>query len=419
MKKQSLYKIGLFLWVMSLASSACQPQAFAKPVSNTPTIQPAMPKVTATAQPTPQPEAKVLWTFQTKGAVWGTPAVHAGTVYIGSDDGNLYAIEVQNSQLKWTFATEGIVRSTPAFAGELVYIASDDGYVYAINSQSGKQAWRTDIGNFMARQQRENLPTSTAPTGFDYFQSSPIAVDGQVFVGSMDGKVYALAAGTGKIDWTFQTGEKVRATPVVDNGIVYIGSWDKSVYALDAQTGKARWSTPIGGQVQSNALVANGLVYCASRKASVVALDVQTGKMKWEYDYGNNMWVESSPALSGGILYIGSSGSRMVVGLDSQTGKIVTIFTSHTFNWSIPAIKDNILYFGGAGIPGDEKGGLFAIRLVNGKFENVYHYRWNIAIAETLETTGVWNGVASSPVIADGVIYFGGLDGKLYAARDG
>jgi len=242
--------------------------------------------------------------------------------------------------------------------------------------------------------------------------------NGQVYVGSADGNVYALAADAGSINWSFETGHKVRATPTVDNGAVYVGSWDKSVYALDALTGEMRWKAPLGGQVQTTALVAGGMVYCASRKASVVALDAQTGEIKWEYDYGRNMWVESSPRLVDGIIYIGSSGNRVVVGLDSRTGKEISVFHSNAFNWSTPAIVSDRLYIGGTSFQHVEKGGLIAIELVDGRFSPAKDDQWRLPVEETLEASGDWSGVASSPVVVDGVIYFGGLDGRLYAVSD-
>ncbi len=60
----------------------------------------------------------------------------------------------------------------------------------------------------------------------------------------------------------------------------------------------------------------------ASRKASVVALEAQTGEILWEVDDGSNMWVESSPVLVDGTVYIGSSGDMYVSGPDRQTGAL-------------------------------------------------------------------------------------------------
>jgi outer membrane protein assembly factor BamB len=242
-------------------------------------------------------------------------------------------------------------------------------------------------------------------------------VEGQIYVGSLDGNVYALAADSGKITWTFKTEGKVRATPAISDGVVYIGSWDECMYALDGRTGQLRWKTPVEGEVQSTALVANGLVYTASRKASVMALNAQTGEIKWEYSYGRNMWVESSPRLVGNIIYIGSSGRLPVMGLDSQTGKPFTFFFASAFYWSTPAIAHDTLYVGGTSFKQDtvNKGGLLALRLADGKITDINREYAFFPVPEREKAEGNWSGVPSSPIVQNGIVYFGGLDGNLYA----
>ncbi|MET9694815.1 PQQ-binding-like beta-propeller repeat protein [Streptomyces sp. NPDC006514] len=70
-------------------------------------------------------------------------------------------------------------------------------------------------------------------------------MDGIVYIGSNDNKVYALDAATGTPHWTYTTGGGVySASPAVMDGIVYIGSSDRKVYALDAATGTPTGHTP-------------------------------------------------------------------------------------------------------------------------------------------------------------------------------
>ncbi len=421
-----------------LSLSACQtsspatPTADVQPTISAPSPEPAAvvaltsctPTVAvdaaATIQPAPPP---VLWSFQTNGAIWGTPSIDDQTVYIGSDDGNLYAVDAHTGDERWHFATAGLVRSRPAFSNGFVYFTSDDGFLYAVDADSGQQVWRTDIGNFSEPEKRENPGNIPDPTIFDYLQSSPIVSGRRVYVGSADGQVYAVVAETGRITWSVKTGQKVRATPAVEDGTVYVGSWDGTVYALDALTGETRWKTAIGGQVQSTAAVTGGLVYTGSRKASVVALDAQTGQKRWECDYGRNMWVESSPQVMGDLVYIGSSGNQYVLGLDTRIGEVLSAYKGEAFFWSTPAIAADTLYIGGEAYTKTEQvGGLFSLEIPAGaslKNRVPLKLRWLLPVTDTLMPDGYWAGVASSPLISGDVIYFGGLDGQLYAVGIG
>jgi outer membrane protein assembly factor BamB len=438
MKKMSCLLFGLILMINSLLLVGCQPVAPAQPAGQ-PTDVAGMEKAKATetnveptAAPTAAPTAtievvkpaEVLWTFAIEKPFWGTPTLSDGALYIGGDDGCLYALDAVSGAMRWKFVTQGIVRSQPAVDGKLVFTASDDGFVYAVARESGEQVWKTDIGNLLDRAKREKLGNSPNPTGYDYRQSSPVVADGKVYVGSLDGAVYALDATTGKEVWKFQTGNKVRATAFVNAGTVYIGSWDELFYALDAQTGAERWKANVGGEVQSTPVVTratpvftHGLVITASRKASVFALDAQNGKAVWEYNYGNNMWVESSPFLTGDVVYVGSSGSKMLVGINVKDGKQTTaIYNTTTFNWGTPLVDGDMLYYNSASYTGDNyDGGLAAVRMTDGKLGQTPDFR--LAMQNTLDAEGNWSGAAGSPVLGDGVLYIGALDGKVYALK--
>jgi len=58
-------------------------------------------------------------------------------------------------------------------------------------------------------------------------------VDTTIYVGSDDGRLYAVDATTGEKLWDILTGGKVTSSPAVADGIVYIGSHDGNVYAIE------------------------------------------------------------------------------------------------------------------------------------------------------------------------------------------
>ncbi len=82
--------------------------------------------------------------------------------------------------------------------------------------------------------------------GFSSVQSSPAVADGKVYVGSREGKVYALDASTGAFIWSYTTGNEVQSSPAVAGGIVFVGSIDGKVYALSATNGALMWSYTTG-----------------------------------------------------------------------------------------------------------------------------------------------------------------------------
>ena len=129
--------------------------------------------------------------------------------------------------LKWSYTTGAQVFSSPAVANGVVYVGSVDGNVYALKASTGAKLCSYQTG--------------------DYVFSSPAVANGVVYVGSVDGNVYALKASTGAKLWSYTTGGYAYPSPAVANGVVYVGSDDGNVYALNANTGALLWSYPTGG----------------------------------------------------------------------------------------------------------------------------------------------------------------------------
>ena len=85
--------------------------------------------VSGPALPTPtptQPPLGLLWSYETGDSVHSSPAVAGGTVYVGSDDGHVYALDVTTGDLVWSYETDDWVYSSPTVADGTVYVGSDD-----------------------------------------------------------------------------------------------------------------------------------------------------------------------------------------------------------------------------------------------------------------------------------------------------
>ncbi|HTX90495.1 MAG TPA: PQQ-binding-like beta-propeller repeat protein [Anaerolineales bacterium] len=378
MKFQRLFVSILILAVLA----ACSPASRPAPAAST--------------DPAP---GRVLWTYATEGEIWSSPAVAEGAVYFGSDDHAVYAVSLKTHQLNWKFETGDIVRSRPAVANGQVYFSSDDGYLFAVNARTGKQAWKLDMGRPLA-------PRKPVPQGWDYMQSSPTVADGMVYSGTSNQNFYAVDARTGKVKWQTRVGLYVRSTPAVVDGVVYFGDWLGTLYALDAKTGAARWTFNTYGPVIPSPTVVDGVVYIGSKFPCLYAIDAATGQQKWCFKYPASIpWVESSAAVADGVVYVGSSDWDKVNAVDAATGELKWDFTTQGDPWSSPAVADGVVYVGATG------GGLYALDAATGS------ELWMVPTGAPLKTvdTRFVNGIVSSPAVADGVVYFGSLDGKLYA----
>jgi outer membrane protein assembly factor BamB len=199
----------------------------------------------------------VAWSFTTESGVYSSPAVVGGVVYVGSQNGNVYALSAATGAKVWSFQTDGSVSSSPAVADGVVYVGSEDGNVYALGAVTGAKVW-------------------SFPTGGNVL-SSPAVADGVVYIGSFDQSVYALSAATGAKVWSFPTGGGIQSSPAVADGVVYVGSADNNVYALSADGGAELWSFTAGGQIYAPPAVADGVVYVGSNDNNMYSFALAGG----------------------------------------------------------------------------------------------------------------------------------------------
>lgn len=277
------------------------------------------------------------WKFETKGWVVSSPAVDSGTVYVESYDGNLYAVDTKTGQLKWKFATAGerhytgthihylqpaaeampdpwdFYLSSPSVWNGTVYFGSGDKNIYALDTNTGILKWKFQTG--------------------DVVHSSPAIADGTLYVGSWDTYLYALDASTGKEKWRFKTGDDPEAhnhvgnqsSPAVVDGIVYFGSRDSFAYAVDATAGKQIWRFSTDGSwVNNSPVVHEGRIYFGtSVPGRIHALDAKTGKAAFDLNAGSPVF--ASLALASGVLYMGNFAGKLTA-IDLVTQKPLWVF---------------------------------------------------------------------------------------------
>jgi len=397
------------------------------------------------AERAPRELHRVKWTFATGDRIVSSPVLDDGVVYVGSDDGSVYAIDAATGRLRWQRRTGGPVASTPAIASGRLYVSSYDGKIYALDVRTGEPLWKFATGGerrFEAKGLHGMLPKQqTIADPFDVFLSSPVVAEGSVYVGSGDGNLYALDAATGEPRWTFRTGDVVHASPAFADGVVYVGSWDGDLYAVDARTGAEKWrfrggqDPAIHNQVgfQSSPAVVDGVVYVGCRDANLYAIDAATGREKWRVNHEGS-WVIASPTVARGRVFYATSDSSLYLVVDAATGKEIVRRDSRAYVFSSPQLAGDVVLVGVLNgtleardaVSGDllwdfqteasrrnEGWVLTADRRFNAPL--LFRSSWREApIVATARQTDV-GAVFSSPLVAGGVVYFASADGRLYA----
>ncbi|HEV3154625.1 MAG TPA: PQQ-binding-like beta-propeller repeat protein [Candidatus Baltobacteraceae bacterium] len=280
-----------------------------------------------------------LWAFATKGPVNSSPAVSGGAVYFSSLDGNVYAVSAANGRERWHFKTLGerrfsapgihgmiprtermpdpfdVFLSSPVIANGTLYIGSGDSHIYALDAQTGALRWSFKTGNVV--------------------HATPAVAGETVYVGSWDRYFYALDARTGAVKWKFITGDDrdiynqvgIAGSAAVSGDTVFFGCRDSFFYALNARTGTLRWKhNEHGSWVIGSPALANGNVYyTTSDERRFWALNAATGAELFSIPYQSASF--SSPSIAGNMAYFGVFDGRLY-GIDLKTGKIAAQFST-------------------------------------------------------------------------------------------
>jgi eukaryotic-like serine/threonine-protein kinase len=391
----------------------------------------------------------IKWKFHTGGRVISSPAVVNGVAYVGSTDGNLYAIEAGTGALKWKFETKSWEVSSPAVASGLVYFLSYDGHLYALDAATGQVRWKFATGGekrYAGTHLHHLEPAAESmPDPWDFYLSSPSVWSGAVYFGSSDGNVYSVDAASGALKWKFHTGDVVHSSPAIADGVLYIGSWDTHLYALDAAGGAEKWRFKTGEDpeihnhvgIQSSPAIADGIVFFGSRDSYAYGVDAATGKQLWKFST-NGSWVNNSMVVHDGKAYFGTSIPGFLHAVEAKSGKAVFDLPTGTPVFASMALAGDMLYLGNFG------GKLTAIELKTQKpawvfetdgarqnagaltnadgtikFEVVFSspnlfYDDMVIGVHKLFTMGT---ILSSPVVVGNTVYFGSTDGNLYALQ--
>ena len=312
-----------------------------------------------------RPPYRQIWSKSVGSLLEFPPVVAYGRLYVGTNNGRFFALDKRTGKPDWEKDFGLCTAASATVADDVVYQPFMDphpsrehkqdapGYLVAMDADTGEELWRFRAG---------------------VIESSPLLVDGVLYFGSWDTKMYAVDAKTKKILWTVATGDKVKGGAAYAGGTVFFGSYDDKVYAVDAKSGKVRWSasgtanfyatpsvaygrvyvgntdgrvyafgaksgnllwaTATGSYVYSSAGIWKRKVYAGSYDGSFYAFDAGTGDVSWEFDAGGP--ISGAPTVLGGAVYF-STLEEETFALDAETGKKIWSFKDGKYS---PVVAD-------------------------------------------------------------------------------
>jgi polyvinyl alcohol dehydrogenase (cytochrome) len=239
--------------------------------------------------PSDVPRLRLKWAFAYPNATRARaqPVIAGDSVFMGSQDGTIYALDVDSGCARWTFQADAEVRSAitieaanpdDAETGSRAYFGDFIGNVYALDARSGMLVWKSNL---------EDHPNVTI-TG------SPKLHGNRLYV-PMSSSEWASAADPAYECCTFRGG--VTAFDTADGRMAWkshsipeqsrpTGELNSQGAAMWAPAGAPVWNSPTIDQKRNVLYVGTGEAYtspAADTSDSVIAFNLDTGTIEWVY----------------------------------------------------------------------------------------------------------------------------------------
>jgi len=293
----------------------------------------------------------------------------------------LFAAE---GEATWQLSLGSGIDSSPAVGPTgNIYVGCLDNKLYAVSS-SGTLLW-------------------TFTTQGEIHSSPAVGSDGTLYVGSNDSNLYAINSdGTQK--WVFSAPSRsISSSPAIGNdGTLYVASEDSRLYAVNANGGNASGNWPFSADsaiTSSPAVASDGTIYMGSTGGILYAI-TSTGSLSWEFSDNFNIGsIHSSPAIDGdGTVYFGSN--------NSADSSVYAVNSDGTLKWThpigTPVLSSPVIRSDGSVLIGSGNGIFYALSQTDGS--EVWTYNRDD------------KEIPSSALVAsDGMIYYGSNDEKVFA----
>jgi outer membrane protein assembly factor BamB len=258
-------------------------------------------------------------------------------VFIGSEDGELYALEAKTGKLAWKGKVKGEIIALPDIDNNVVVVNTVSGVLKAFDANNGNEVWQVNL---------EVPPLSLRGT------SPPVIAAGGVLVGTASGELSVYLLESGQAGWSTQIGEATGSTelervidvdsaPIVFGDKIYAISSRGHLAAIDLRSGRIVWERQYSSY-RSMTLEGNN-IFLTDVKGHIFSIDRINGLEQWSQLSLTNRGV-TGPVVVGDYVVVGDF-EGYLHWLNSETGDMVAQYHVDSSGiYATPVVHDGIIY---------------------------------------------------------------------------
>lgn len=283
----------------------------------------------------------LLWDQGKSAKIAGGLSLAYETLFFGTEDGFVYALDAKTGEQKWQVSVKGEVLAAPAIDAGVVVVNTGSGVMFGLDANTGEQLW-----------QHESEVPPLSLRGI----STPTASNGGAIVGTSNGKLVVNLLATGQVAWEQAIAAPTGATeldrivdidsqPIVLGNNIYVISFNGTLAAIELRSGRVIWKREYGAY--RNASIDGNVLYVVDNNSNLYAIDRRNGVELWSQSalHGRNL---TSAVPLGDYLVVGDN-YGFLHWFNQENGEIVArldiggddedeaIFTA-------PVVAGNMLY---------------------------------------------------------------------------
>lgn len=222
---------------------------------------------------------KVVYFFKDKDlnhGITGGISYADGLLYIGNYAGEVIALSAQNGKEVWRKQVKGEISSVPQSNGQVVAVQTMNGKLFVLDAKSGADMW------FF-----ENPPPLLTLRG----SAAPVVMDTAIYAGFANGRLMAFNPTNGLILWeqrmALPKGRSeldrmvdIHASPLLKDGILYVGTFQGRIAAVARGTGGSVWG--IDGSTSESLAASDDKLFVSQSDGRVIAYSLTSGEQVWQ-----------------------------------------------------------------------------------------------------------------------------------------
>jgi outer membrane protein assembly factor BamB len=261
------------------------------------------------------PTLRLLWKHATTWLYVRTPLVAGGRLYAMTRHGEFAALDLQTGDILFeTVMPTAGVYATPVIRDSVLYITGSDSDVTAIDAVSGEVIWHVLTAPYVYQD------CMGGKVRAEYRLTTPIMHGGRIYVGSGDGKVYALNLDDGEGLWECPLSGYAMGDPCLADSTLFVVSYTDRLNAINIDHGELLWFMEIGTElVYAKPAVLEKKVFVASRDGQVFAISLESRQVTWARSVGTRFM--TGPVVADDNVWIADESGVYCLAAEHRSGR--------------------------------------------------------------------------------------------------